>query len=86
MKEKLMNYERASAMQCFVTGLGIGVALTLLFAPRSGASTRELIGQTMKDGEGWVKDKSASAKEYVATKAAGLRDRAQDAAETIARS
>jgi gas vesicle protein len=80
-----MDCEKTSALQCFLTGLGAGVALTLLFAPRSGASTRRLIGRTVKEGEGWVKDKSATAQDYVATKAAGLRDRAQDAAEAIAR-
>ncbi|MGA2096948.1 MAG: YtxH domain-containing protein [Candidatus Acidiferrum sp.] len=34
----------------FLTGLGVGVGLALLFAPQSGAETREWIEDTTEDG------------------------------------
>lgn len=80
-----MNGNRNLAVPFFLTGLGTGVALTLLFAPLSGAATRRLIGRKVKDGEDWMKDKAASAEDYVLTQAAGLRDRVKEAAEVIVR-
>jgi gas vesicle protein len=34
----------------FLTGIGVGVALALLFAPQSGEETREWLGETAEDG------------------------------------
>lgn len=54
-----MNGNRSSALPLFLTGLGTGISLTFLLAPRSGAATRSLIGRKVKDGEDWMKDKAA---------------------------
>lgn len=80
-----MNGYRDSALPLFLTGLGTGIALTLLFAPLSGAATRSLISRKAKDGEGWVKDKAAAAEDYILTRGAGLRDRVKEVAEVIGR-
>ena len=38
------------SISAFVVGLGVGAALGVLFAPRSGDDTREYILETAKDG------------------------------------
>jgi gas vesicle protein len=83
MEKVEMNGNGSSALPIFLTGLGIGIALTLLLAPLSGAATRSLIGRKVKDGEDWVKDKAASAEDYVRTHGAGLRDGVKKVAEVI---
>ena len=61
----------------FLVGLGIGSAVGILFAPKSGQETRE-----------YIANKTREANEYTRKKARELRDRAEDAVgrgkETIA--
>jgi len=52
----------------FVVGLGIGSAIGILFAPKSGRETREYIAK-----------KTREADEYTRKKARELRERAEDA-------
>jgi len=54
----------------FLAGMGIGAAVALLFAPKSGEETRKLIAQ--KAGEG---------KDYIATKGKDLGRQAGDFVE-----
>ena len=54
----------------FVLGLGVGVAAGLLFAPKSGAETRDLI-----------LTKADESKEYLRRRSEELRDTASDAIE-----
>jgi gas vesicle protein len=61
------------------------MALMFLLAPESGTATRSLIADKVNDGEGWIKDKSAAAEEYISTQWAGLRDAVKEAAQVIAR-
>ena len=42
----------------FLAGLGIGAVLALLFAPRSGRETRDLIAQKAGEGRDYVKTKT----------------------------
>ena len=42
----------------FLAGLGIGGVIGLLFAPRSGKETRDLIAQKAEDGRDFVVNKS----------------------------
>ena len=41
---------RGPSVSVFVMGLGLGAALGILFAPRSGADTRNYISGSAKDG------------------------------------
>jgi gas vesicle protein len=45
-----------AAIGAFVAGLGVGVALSLLFAPQSGDETRELIAEKARQGRDFVAD------------------------------
>lgn len=81
-----MSGKGSSALPIFLAGLGTGIGLTLLLAPLSGAATRGLIGRKVKDGEDWVKDKAATAEDYVRTQGAGLRDGVKKVAEVITQS
>jgi gas vesicle protein len=51
-------------------GLGIGAAVGILFAPKSGEDTRE-----------YLADKAEEGREYAQRKARELRDRAEDLVE-----
>jgi gas vesicle protein len=51
----------------FMAGLGIGVVLALLFAPRSGEETRDLLAQKANQG-----------RDYVTTKSKELRRQAEE--------
>ena len=39
----------------FITGLGVGAAVAMLFAPRSGEETREVLFEKAKDGRRYAK-------------------------------
>jgi len=54
----------------FLAGLGIGAVVALLFAPRSGKETRDLILQKAEEGRDFVKTKSEE-----------IRKQAEDAVE-----
>ncbi|HKS94910.1 MAG TPA: YtxH domain-containing protein [Terriglobia bacterium] len=51
----------------FLAGLGVGAVTALLFAPKSGKETRELIGRKAEEGS-----------DYVAAKGRELRRHAED--------
>jgi gas vesicle protein len=70
----------------FLTGMGTGIALAVLFAPRSGAATRRLISRKVEEGEDWVKEKAAAAQDYVSDQGEKLGDRIKEVAEVIGRS
>ena len=54
----------------FLAGLGIGAVLALLFAPRSGKETRDMIVEKAEEGRDFVK-----------TKTEEIRKQAEDAVE-----
>ena len=41
----------------FITGLGVGAAVAMLFAPRSGEETREVLFEKAKDGRRYAKER-----------------------------
>jgi gas vesicle protein len=83
MEKVEMNGNRACALPFFLAGLGTGIAVAVLLAPRSGAATRRLIGRKVQEGEDWMKAKAAAAWDYVSSRGAELRDRVKEAAEEI---
>ena len=85
MEKCEMHGNRGSAPLFFLTGLGAGIALTCLLAPRSGAATRRLIGRKVEKGEDWMKDKASAAQNYVKGCGEELSDRVKEVAEVIGR-
>jgi gas vesicle protein len=49
----------------FLAGAGIGAVLALLFAPKSGKETRDLISKTATDSRDFVTNKYSEGKQYV---------------------
>jgi gas vesicle protein len=60
----------ATKVGFFLAGVGIGVVVALLFAPKSGKETRK-----------YIADKAEEGKDYVATKGRELRRHAEDLVE-----
>jgi gas vesicle protein len=60
--------EDDNRLSYFFLGLGLGVAVGVLFAPKSGAETRDLI-----------KSKAGEGADYVKRRSGELRDQASDA-------
>ena len=81
-----MSCNRSSALIALLTGLGAGIVLTVLLAPRSGAATRRLIGRKAEEGKGWMKDQAAAAEDYVKGQGEQLRGRVKVVAEAIGQS
>ena len=42
----------------FIVGMGVGAAVALLFAPRSGDETREIISDKVEEGRRYAKDRA----------------------------
>ena len=74
-----------SSLMLFLGGLGAGVALTILLAPRSGAATRRLIGSKVDDGKVWMKGQAAAAQAYMKVRGEEIRGRAGEVADVISR-
>lgn len=55
--------EDDSRLSYFFLGLGLGVAAGVLFAPKSGAETRELIRSKAEEGTEYVKRQAVDLKE-----------------------
>ncbi len=79
-----MNCNKNSVLPFFLAGLGSGITLTLLFAPRSGFATRSILGRKAADAESWVKEKAALAEDFALTNAKDLRDRVKTMVEVPA--
>lgn len=64
-----------NGLSSFLLGLGVGVAIGMLFAPKSGSETRELIKNKAGEGGEYIKQRSADLKET----ATGWVDKGKDA-------
>ena len=58
----------------FLTGAGIGAVLALLFAPKSGRETRELLARTAADGRDFVSNKVSEGRQFVEEKGRKVTD------------
>ena len=52
----------------FLAGAGIGAVLALLFAPKSGRETRELIARTANDSRDFLANKVSEGRQFVEDK------------------
>lgn len=70
---------RDMKVPCFLIGIGAGVALTLLLAPASGASTRRFITRNARNVHDWAQDQT----EHVSNTVDALHDQAEDVARRV---
>jgi gas vesicle protein len=70
--------EQNSGITYFVVGLGIGVAVGLLMAPRSGEETRQFLRTKADEGTDYLRTKADEGKEFVRRRSTELRDSASD--------
>jgi gas vesicle protein len=62
----------------FFLGLGIGVGLGILFAPKSGEETRDLLLNKADDGKEYLKKQTAAWKDQASDLASDLVDKGKD--------
>jgi gas vesicle protein len=67
-----------TSSSCFFIGLGTGIALTVLFAPHSGRTTRQLMRRKALAGTDMLKTKATAGRDYIERHGAALRDRANE--------
>ena len=70
--------EQNSGITYFVVGLGIGVAVGLLMAPRSGEETRQFLRSKADEGTDFLRTKADEGKEFVRRRSTELRESASD--------
>ena len=63
-----------SKLPYFICGLGVGVALGLLYAPRSGEETREELRNRANEGRDYVRRRAGEGREYVRERAGESRE------------
>ena len=60
----------------FLLGLGVGVGVGMLFAPKSGEETRDLLMNKADEGKEYLRNKADESKEYLRRQTAEWRDTA----------
>ena len=55
-----------NGLSSFLLGLGVGVGIGMLFAPKSGAETRELIKNKAGEGTDYIKQRGSDMKQTAA--------------------
>ena len=60
-----MSEERNSSIGWFLAGLGLGAAVGILYAPKSGRETRETLLSSADEGRDFVTQRSREAREQV---------------------
>jgi gas vesicle protein len=70
--------EERSGFGYFLLGLGIGVAAGILWAPRAGEETRQLIAEKAGEGADYLRSRAQEGTDYVRQKADDMKGTAAD--------
>jgi gas vesicle protein len=70
--------EERSGFGYFLLGLGIGVAAGILWAPRSGEETRQLLSDRAGDGADYLRTRAQDGTEYVKSQTDHIKQSASD--------
>ncbi len=70
--------EEKSGFGYFLLGLGIGVAAGILWAPRSGDETRQLLADKAGEGADYMKARTQEGKDYLRQQTETLKGSAAD--------
>lgn len=71
--------EDDNKLSYFFLGLGLGVAVGVLFAPKAGTETRELLRSKANEGTDFLRAKANESTEFVKRRTDEFRDQAADA-------
>ena len=81
--------EEKSGFGYFLLGLGIGVAAGILWAPRAGEETRQLLADKAGEGADYIKNRTQEGTDYVRQRTGEVKQSASDLYEqgrsTVAR-
>jgi gas vesicle protein len=72
--EAVMSDRDGNSFVWFVAGLGLGALLGVLYAPRSGAETRDVLRSRAEDGREYVRSRAREAKDQASEWADRGRD------------
>lgn len=70
--------EEKSGFGYFLLGLGIGVAAGILWAPRAGEETRQIIAEKAGEGADYLKSRAQDGTEYVRQRTDDIKQSAAD--------
>jgi len=70
--------EQNSGISYFAVGLGIGVAVGLLLAPRSGEETRQILLDKAGEGKDYLRTKAEESKDFVRRRGTEFRESGSD--------
>jgi gas vesicle protein len=70
--------EQNSGLTYFIVGVGVGVAVGMLMAPRSGEETRQILKEKASEGKDFLSSKADESKEFVRRRGSELRESAAD--------
>lgn len=70
--------EERSGFGYFLLGLGIGVAAGMLWAPRTGEETRQLIADKAGEGADYLKNRAQEGTDYVRQRAENVKQSASE--------
>jgi gas vesicle protein len=73
--------EERSGFGYFLLGLGLGVAAGVLWAPRPGEETRQLLADKAGEGADYLKSRTEEGKEYVRQRTEDVKESASDLLE-----
>jgi gas vesicle protein len=70
--------DQNSGISYFIVGVGVGVAVGMLLAPRSGEETRQLLKDKAGEGADLLRTKADESKEFLRRRGTELRESASD--------
>jgi gas vesicle protein len=78
LKGKVIRMEEKGGFGYFLLGLGIGVAAGMLWAPRAGDETRQLLADKAGEGADYLKARAGEGSDYVRQRAEDIKQSASD--------
>lgn len=70
--------EQNNGLSYFIVGLGVGVAVGLLLAPRSGEETRQMLRSKANEGKDYLRGKAEEGREFVTRRTGEFRESASE--------
>jgi gas vesicle protein len=70
--------ENNTGLSYFIVGLGVGVAVGMLMAPRSGEETRHLLRSKADESKDYLRNKADESREFVRRRGGEIRESATD--------